>query len=312
MELWRKTQHLTDSYLPLPPLSFNQMQTQILGLPMLDTRSILLAFAGETPVGYVHTIFAPSENGYTFDYTTGQICFLCVDPKYHGAFDAAVALIRAGEDYLTGLGATRIFGGSPSPSAPFYTGYYGGGEAIGFFQSDKIVVDAFFAAGYQIHQNTVWFHRNLRDSLPTPTVETLGYDAEYNVVVGEIPNAKTWWEGCTFSNGMWLDATAHSLTAKRPVARLRTRITYPDTDGVSVTMYGKTWLASLMELRVHPDYAEEKLQSYFLGKLLRYLLSYNQIVQIEAHAAEDTTLFSLLRCQCWIERGHGYMFVKDV
>ena len=111
LELWKRTQQRWDGYLPLPTLSFNQLQTQVLGLPMLDARSILMAFEGEMPVGYVHATFAPSDDGFSFDYTTGQICFLCIDSLYPDASGAAAALILSGENYLTELGARRIFGG---------------------------------------------------------------------------------------------------------------------------------------------------------------------------------------------------------
>ena len=311
LELWKKTQQRWDGYLPLPNLSFNQLQSQVLGLPMLDAKSIILAFEGNVPIGYIHTTFAPSDDGYSFDYTTGQLCFLCVDSSRPDASSAAAALIRAGENYLTELGARKIFGGSPSPSAPFYTGYYSGGEAIGFLRSDKTVINAFHEANYQVHQKTVWFHRNLRKDSSPIAVEMLNYDAEFDVRIGEISNAKTWWEGCAFSNGMWVDAIAHSIRSERPVARLRTRITYPETDNI-LAMYGGTWLASLMELRVHPDFTDEGIQRHLLGKLIRLLISYNHIVQIESHTAEDSPLFALLRNLSWTERSHGCVFVKEL
>jgi len=277
---------------------------------MLDTRSVMLAIEKDTPVGYIHAAFCPSDDGHSFDYSVGQICFLCVDPSHSDASGVAAALIHAGENYLTGLGARKIFGGSPSPSVPFYTGFYSGGEAVGLLQSDQTVVNAFHAANYQIHQKTVWFHYNLRSNFPSITAEMIGYDAEFDVRINEISKAKTWWEGCLLANGMWIDAVAYSTTFARPVARLRTRITYPDADGF-LAMYGGTWLASLMELRVHPDFTDKGIQQHLLGKLIRHLTAYNHIVQIEAHVADDSPLFTLLRHQSWAERGCGCVFVKE-
>jgi len=277
---------------------------------MLDARMVLIAFDDGTPTGYVHTMPVPSEDGYSFDHTAGQICFLCVDPQYPDASGAASELLEAGERHLTALGAQKIFGGSPSPSVPFYTGFHSGGEAVGLLLTDELVINAFRRANYEVYQKTVWFHYDLQDDIPTLTAELLAYADEIEVEIAETPPAKTWWEGCAFAHGIWFDATAYSLRSNRPVARLRTRVTYPDTEN-TLTMYGGTWLASLMELRVHPDFANEGIQKFLLGELIQYLISYNQIVQIEAHVAESTLLCTLLRSQSWIERGYGSVFVKE-
>ena len=55
LKLWRRTQRSRDKLPPLPSLSIERLQAQVLGLPMLDRRSIMLAFNDETPVGYIHT-----------------------------------------------------------------------------------------------------------------------------------------------------------------------------------------------------------------------------------------------------------------
>ena len=311
LELWRQTQQCRDDYAPLIALSHNQLQSQILGLPMLDNQTIMLAFEADTPVGYVHTTLAPADDGHTFNNTVGQICFLCVDPACSDVSRTAAALIRAGENYLSELGAQKIYGGSPSPSAPFYTGFYGGGEAVGILHSDKVVVDAFHEANYQVHQKTAWFHFDLQNYSPTVTLEMVGYYAELAVEIQEIPISKTWWEGCAHAHGIWFDATAYSVQTGRPVARLRTRISYPDTEGI-LAMYGGNWLASFMELRVHPDSLNDGTQRYLLSEVVRYLAAQNQVVQIEAHVAEGSPLFTLLGGQSWQERDSGLVFVKNV
>jgi ribosomal protein S18 acetylase RimI-like enzyme len=311
LALWKKMQHQRETSLPMIPLSLNLLQMQVLGLPMLDARSIMLAFDGNTPVGYVHTTFAPDHEGYSFDYTTGQICFLGVDPQYHDVSGAATALIRAGEDYLVGQGARKIFGGSPVPSAPFYTGFYSGGEALGFLHADGAIINAFHEAGYQIHQKTTWFHFNLQGYTPVMSVESISYCSELVIEIHETPDAKTWWDGCTQANGVWFDTTAYQVRTNRPIARLRTRIAHPDTENV-LMMYGENWLASLIGLRVHPDITDAGVVVYLLGELLRYLVTQNQIAYVEAHIAEDSPLFTLLHRQGWLERDTGCVFVKTI
>jgi len=311
LELWRKTQQNRDRFAPLLALSRNQLQSQILGLPMLDNRSIMLAFEHKTPVGYIHTTLAPADHKHSFDPTTGQICFLCVIPKYYDVPGAAATLISAAEEYLSGLGVQTIYGGSPSPSAPFYTGLYGGGEAIGILHSDQAIVKVFHAANYQVYQKTRWFHFDLRHYSPTVTLETIGYYAELAIEIHEVPEANTWWEGCIQTNGIWFDAMAYQVQTNRPIARLRIRISYPDTENI-LAMYGGNWLASLIELRVHPDFDNDGTKKYLLEETIRYLATQNQVSQIEAHVAEDSLLFALLHSQSWEERDSGYVFVKKM
>ena len=311
LELWQKSQSRPHDAAPLISLSLNQLQSQVLGLPMQDHQSIMLAFDEKRPVGYVHTAFVPTQDGYSFDPAIGQICFLCVDPDYFDVAGAAAVLLRAGEEYLIAKGAQKIFGGSPSPSAPFYTGFYSGGEAVGILHADKTMIDAFQGAHYCVHQKTSWFYFDLRNYSSSITAEVAGYYDELQVEIYEVPAAKTWWEGCSLAHGIWFDATASLIQTHRPVARLRTRITYPDTGSI-LAMYGRTWHASLMELRVHPDFTDEGIKRYLLSELVHYLALQNQIVQIEAHVSEDSPLFSLLHKQGWQVRGTGSVFVKNV
>jgi GNAT superfamily N-acetyltransferase len=194
---------------------------------------------------------------------------------------------------------------------PFYTAFYSGGEAVGILHSDKTVINAFHEANYQVHQATTWFHLDLQNYVPVITAETVGYYGEIEIEINEASQAKTWWEGCTLANGIWFDATASLSRTGRPIARLRTRITYPDT-GNMLTMYERTWLASLIELRVHPSFDNKGIKKYLLDELLQYLAAQNQILQIEAHTVDHTPLFTLLRGQSWTERNRGSVFIKNV
>jgi ribosomal protein S18 acetylase RimI-like enzyme len=173
------------------------------------------------------------------------------------------------------------------------------------------IINAFHEANYHLHQKTGWFHFDLRHFLPDEAMETIAYQAELAVEIHEIPGSKTWWEGCSQANGMWFDAMVYQISTNRPVARLRMRVAYPDTEH-TVAMYGGTWIASLMELRVHPDFATDGTKKYLLDEAVRYLASHNQVVQIEAHVAEGSPLFVLLHEQSWQKRGSGSVFVKQV
>ncbi|MDR0522206.1 MAG: hypothetical protein LBH00_10185 [Planctomycetaceae bacterium] len=310
LDLWRRTQKCCEEHLPFIALSANHMQEQILGQPFFDRRAIMLAFEGREPVGYVHTSLNPLPDGSDFDGTAGTICFLCVDPASKDVPQTAAALIRAAEDYLLSLGVKTIYGGSPSPSVPFYSAFYGGGEPIGILHSDEFLIRAFEEQGYSLYQKTVCFHMNLRQYSPVYTPELVGWHADSTVSINEHPKARSWWEGCTFANGAWFDAIAYFNQTQRPIARLRIRLTYPNMENV-FSLYGNTWLASLMELRVHPEFLDQNIASFLLEELLRYLAARNHIVRAAAHAAEQSLLYTLLKKHAWKEKDNGTVFIKE-
>jgi GNAT superfamily N-acetyltransferase len=190
-------------------------------------------------------------------------------------------------------------------------GYYSGGEAIGILHSDETVCNAFHAANYRVSNSTTWFHLDLQNYTPVITAETIAYYRDVRIDIKEISKAKTWWEGCTQATGLWFDAIAYLIRDNRPIARLRVRVAVPDTGNI-LTLYEKTWFASLLEIRVHPDFENTGIKKFLLGEVIQYLAAQNQIIQVEAHTVENSPLCELLRGQSWLERDHGSVFVKTV
>ena len=296
----------------LIPLSMNILQMQTLGLPFFDPRSIMLAFDDDTPVGYVHTTLGPSPDGFNLSSRTGQICFLAVNPECSDPVSVARALLEAAEKYLIDLGVEEIYGGSPRPCAPFYIGFFGGAEAIGFFDSDTHLIRAFHEAGYEVFKNTVRFHLDLRDFKPRITPIVVGLMEKLDIFINDLPKPKTWWEACSFANFSWMEASARLKSNGRPVARIRVRVANPDMEDEDV-LYSGTWDAGLMDVRVLPDFHRQGVAAYTLGEMLRYLVMQGQAEQIEAHIAEDSaTMYPLLRSLSWREIDTGKIFLKSI
>ncbi|MDR3182514.1 MAG: GNAT family N-acetyltransferase [Planctomycetaceae bacterium] len=310
VELWRKCRYSSPQL--FTPLSLNQLQVQVFGIPMTDLRSVMLAFDDERLAGYVHTALAPAGDGSRTGDTTGHICFLSIDPEYPNQEEAGAGLIFAAEQYLADCGVQEIFGGSPSPSVPFYTGFYGGGEAIAVLRSDESAVKCFLDAGYSIHQKTVWFHLDIRNYEPPSMTDVLQWMNIVTVELNETPRAKSWWEGCILANGYWVEAMAFSNETTKPIARVRIRITCPDAED-DFAMYSGLWTASLMDIRVHPDYRHQGVAKFLLAELLQYLISRRQISHINAHIAEDSVaLYALLNAMEWEQRDSGFIFFKPM
>ncbi len=315
LALWTQSRN-RDSRAELIPLSEKIIQMQTLGPPFFDRRSIMLAFQDRQPVGYVHATLGPSSDGSDLDHQTGQICFVAVDPsvapEVADSVSVTKALLQAAETYLIGLGCKEIFGGSPRPCAPFYTGFFGGAEPIGFFDSDVPLIQAFRESGYSVVKNTVRFHLDLHDFEPRVTMSSVEQMDKLDIVINRSPKPKTWWEACSFAHFAWLEVAAQLRSSGRTVARIRVRITKPDQEAKDA-MRKTNCDAGLMDVRVLPDFHRQGVAAYTMGELLRHLARYCNVGQIEAHIADDTpTMFSLLRSLNWHEIDQGKVFRKMI
>ncbi|MGL4594522.1 MAG: hypothetical protein ACRCUY_07330 [Thermoguttaceae bacterium] len=308
--LWQKE----EAYLErkgLMSLTMNFVQVQVLGLPFLDRHSILLAHDDDIPVGYIHVSFGPGGDGSGLSRQTGHICYLCVDRCCRNPVEVAKLLIREGEKYLFQRGSEEVFGGSPHLSAPFYTGFHGGGESIGFFDSETHLTSAFLTSDYKLLTRTSRFHLDLRNYKPPITSKTVGWRSELYLEFDDAPRPKNWWEACAMANFDWLQVTAIHAETNRPIARVRVRVANPETT-VEDLLYNRTWDASLIDIRVHPEYHGRGIGIYTLGETLRHLTATSQVSQIEAHISDDVSyLSSILLALNWSKVDSGNIFYKN-
>lgn len=311
LKLWTKSQSQQNRS-DLVQLSMSSLQMQTLGLPFFDSHAIMLAFDGDDAVGYVHTTLGPNRDGSDFSATSGQICFMAVDPEYPDLWGAARILLHAAEDYLLLQGVTEIFGGSPRPCAPYYIGFYGASEPIGIFDSDAHLIQIFQEAGFETVMKTTRYRLGLRKYTPPMTPITVGWRSQLEIKFNESAPSKTWWEACSFANFEWYEATASLLSTNRPIARIRVRISDPDTEHEQL-LYGGTWDAGLMDIRVHPDFHRKGVAAYTLGEMLRYLVCKGEVFRIEAQIDQsDPSLNALLKSLGWQAIDTGTVFRKEI
>lgn len=300
----------------LIPLSKETLDAQVLGLGFENPRSIMLAFDGDTPVGYVHTALAPSEQPPWRNTKSGQICFLCVEPSYHDLAGATRALIRAAEIYLIDQGVTEIYGGSPRPCAPYYIGFLGGAEAIAFFDRDQHIIRGFMESGYHVHKKTTRFHLRLIDFSYEYTDRTSHWRSELILTHNAAIEPKNWWEACAYANGEWFEIVASPKSnSQLRVGRVRIRTVYPGMAKSNGESQNKccVWDAALMNIRVHSRYHHQGVGAFILGEALRHLVNRKQACQIEAHISEDDPyVASLLRTFGWQPLETGTIFHKDI
>ena len=103
-----------------------------------DRHGLIVATRDETPVGFVHAGFGPSDDGLSLDTSMGTTHILMVDPAERES-TLADELLAASEDYLRSRGATVIYAGGINPLNSFYLGLYGGSEIPGVLQSDVVL-----------------------------------------------------------------------------------------------------------------------------------------------------------------------------
>jgi ribosomal protein S18 acetylase RimI-like enzyme len=315
LSLWRKSQ-TQPNRLKLMPLTMGVLQSQVLGVPFFDPRSIWLAFSDGVGVGYIHTCLSPNELRSNFTNRSGQICFIAVDLSYSDPLLCSRLLIRAGERYLLGCGVREIYCGSirPAPPPPFYTGFYGGGEVIGFFDSDEHIVRGFLDSGYVPCANTVRYSLKLSGYTPPVTMSTVGWRQNLTLVFNTAPVPVSWWDGCVLAHFDWMEVTAYLNSSGKPIARARTRIAnpVPDENGTDFgNMYAESWDAALTDIRVHPDYHKSGVGSYMLGEVLRQLVAQRMVTQIETHVQEEIKpLNQLLLNMKWEKKDTGKVYHK--
>lgn len=286
------------------------LQMQTLGIPFFDPKSIQLVFDGSTPVGYAHTTLGPASDGSDFSRETGQICFLCVDPEYPDLWGASRTLLYHAEEYLRNQGVREIYGGSPRPCAPFYIGFFGGAEPIGFFNSDPHLIQVFQELKYETFQTTTRYRLGLTNYVPQVTQATLRWRSELDIRCRTHPKPKTWWEACALANFEWFEVFASLVGTGKSICRIRARVASPDTE-VDNILYGGTWDAALMDMRVHSDFVRRGVGAFCLGEMLRCLVQQSQAMQIEAHLIDsDKSMNRLLRYLDWSVVDTGVIFRK--
>jgi ribosomal protein S18 acetylase RimI-like enzyme len=321
LSLWRKSQ-MRGNRSKLTPLTMGILQSQILGIPFFDPHSIWLAFSDGNAIGYIHTCLSPNESLSGFTNKSGHICFIAVDPSYDDAVLCTRILIRAGTQYLRNLNVKEIFGGSfhpfhplhPLSPPPFYTGFYGGAETIGFFDSDSHIARGFLDSGYIAKANTIRYSLKLSGYTPPVTINTVEWRQNLTLMF-TAPTATNWWEACSIAHFDYIDVTAYLNSSGKPISRARVRIVNPtpEDNGLDVgNMYVESWDAALTNIRVHPDYHQSGVGAYTLGETLRQLVAQKMVARIEAHVLEEIkALNMLLLAMKWEKIDTGKIYYKS-
>jgi ribosomal protein S18 acetylase RimI-like enzyme len=180
----------------MQPVTAALLEQLVFAKPYFDPEGLIIAFADEKPLGFVHAGFGASEEQSSVDTDSGTsyLMMLRADSR-----DAALAdqLLSRAENYLRRRGAKVIYAGGVRPLNAFYLGLYGGSELPGILVADPIAHDACRRSGYREIDRVNVLQLDLANFRPpfSRTQRQLRREAAISEVAS--PATTTWWEACT-------------------------------------------------------------------------------------------------------------------
>ncbi len=169
------------------------LERHVLGKINFDPAGLIVAFRGETPVGFVHVGFAPTQAKDAIDYSLAVLCALVV-PGEDQREEIVRTLLDAGEAYAYGRGAESLFcGGSPSLE-PFWLGLACGPRLPGVPENDLELTRILQSRGFQPVETRVVYSGTLGRLISPVNPEIFRCLRQYQVVFGGEPQLSDWWE----------------------------------------------------------------------------------------------------------------------
>jgi ribosomal protein S18 acetylase RimI-like enzyme len=286
------------------PVSTAMLEQFVFGKLYFDYRGMVLAFAGQEPVGLGHAAFGPNPLRSGISEKTGVISLLLVRPEYEQGEVAGELLTRC-EAYLFDRGAEAIFAGATRPIAPFYWGLCAGAEVPGVPDCDVPAADLYRARGYRAIEHTMVLRRGLETlELPMGRQE-LQYRRHLVVQVIVDPPSRDFWEASTMGE---LLLTRFELVPRggSPVGHMLVR-TMEWSDGLG-TVPG----AGLIELGVDQAHRRKGLATFLLKECLRWLADQRALSAEVQLREEDAPVIRMYQKLGFAEVGRGTVFRKDL
>jgi ribosomal protein S18 acetylase RimI-like enzyme len=158
-----------------------------------DASGIIVAHEGGQTVGFVHAGLGATADGSALDPHAGVTCMLAVRSSHSGR-GIGTELLKRSEEYLRGLGCTRLYAGPLAPLNPFYFGLYGGSDLPGFLASDS-KADAFFSKrGYTVCRTVKVLQRRLSVPVKIFDARLVGHRQRFELLEDAASRLGSWWQ----------------------------------------------------------------------------------------------------------------------
>jgi ribosomal protein S18 acetylase RimI-like enzyme len=180
----------------MQPVSAGLLEQFVFSKPYFDPDGLVVAVAGNVPVGFVHAGFGANEAETAISTDIGTTYQLMIDADHRQA-PLADQLLARGEAYLRERGAQVIYAGGLRPLNGFYLGLYGGSELPGVLVTDPVLGDTCLRNGYREIDRVHVLQLQLSDWRP-PVSRAQRSLRRDNVCNEEYcPRLSTWWDACT-------------------------------------------------------------------------------------------------------------------
>lgn len=286
----------------IQPLSLAHLERSVLNKPYFDPQGLIMAFAADRPVGFVHSGFGPGEDPGELDFQRGIICMLMVVP----GVDEGVAdeLLVRGENYLLVHHAKTLYGGSASPCHPFYLGLYGGAQLAGIIRTDTAWLALLERHGYTVAEEYLRFELSREAWRPWMNPNLVMQFSGFTVEKTVDPARLTPWEALSYCEH---EIIQYALVDPRTGQRAaRVRFCRMDPNPHSGPAVG------LVELRAARAWTLVEAGQYLLGEALRQLW-YEGIRIVEAQCRKDEhSMIELLESFAFRRCTDGVVLSKSV
>lgn len=288
----------------LQPITAPLLEYGVFSKLNFDRLGLIVALNDQTPVGFVHGGFGPSDNGLSLDTTLGATHVLMVDPA-HRDTTLPDQLLAHSEDYLRSRGASVIYAGGINPLNSFYLGLYGGSEIPGVLQTDVVFQAACRRNGYREIDRVRVMQCDLARVRPPVSRELRLIKRTMQAVETIDPPPKTWWEACVWGS---LQRDVFQLV-ETTTGRAAAQAAFWDMQPLSAGWGMST--AGLFELYVEPALRRRGYASYLIGEAIR-VLRRRGVATIEAQtmASNEAATAYYLKLG-FAEIDHGIIFRKE-
>jgi ribosomal protein S18 acetylase RimI-like enzyme len=241
------------------------LEHHVLAKPYFDPAGLIVAVdENETPVGFIHAGFGPSEDRQKLAFNAGVICALAVRPSARGR-GVGTELLHQAENYLHGKGAKSISFGGTEPRQPFYWGVYGGCEPLGVLASDACADPFLRKNGFEVALTQIVLQRSLDQPINVPDARFAGIRRRTEVKIAPRASTRTWYDECVIGPLEMLHFQVHEQASGNIVAEARVW----DMD-----LFGWRWhqpAAGLIDLSVVESRRRQGLGKYIVLQVLKYL-----------------------------------------
>lgn len=265
----------------LQPVSIDLFEQFVFGKLYFDYAGLILAFADDRPVGFVHAGFGPTPEGDRLATDQGVICMLLVEPDCGCSPDeVAAGLLRESEAYLERCGAKSILGGAVEPAVPFYQGMYGGCMLPGVLESDVATRGLYQSHGYKEVGRTLLLSLDLSAFRAPIDRQQMQFRRRMIVEAKADPASHSWWEACTTGD---FELLRFDVTARGSSTIVASAVFREMAPG-GVLQAGRTM--GLLDVHVEPSERRQGLGTFTLAEAFRLLVSQG-VQTIEAQVAQQ-------------------------